>query len=167
MQRMHPFKKGTSRMNRKLPLILSIAALTLFRSTAPAADNGFDGISLGTERLMVQAANSFHTSEFEKKKPAKIVIAQGGTLLGVLEGYGLGRYSDVKRVGNTIVFHAGPRTGQLSLSPDGQTMTEKGHVLEKVEGFGHQAGALPGGSGGGGSGLSIITEVTGVFHRQK
>jgi hypothetical protein len=154
-------------MNTKLSLILCIAALALLRSTAPAADNRFDGVWVGTERVMVQAGNGFHTSEFEKKKPAKIVIAQGGTLLGVLEGYGPGRYSDVKRVGNTIVFHAGPRTGQLSLSADGQTMMEKGHVLEKVEGFGHQAGALPGGSGGGGSGLSIITEVTGVFDRQK
>jgi hypothetical protein len=114
---------------------------------------------------MVQAYNGFHASEFEKKRSAKIVIAQGGTLLGVLDGYGPGRYSDVKRVGNTIVFHAGPRTGQLSFSPDGQTMMEKGRVLAEMEGFGRE-GAIPG-SQSRGSGLSTITEVTGTFHRQK
>jgi len=152
-------------MNTKLPLILSNAALALLRSTAPAADNRFDGVWVGTERVTLQAYNGFHTSEFEKKKPAKIVIAQGGTLLGVLEGYGLGRYSDVKRIGNTIVFHAGPRTGQLSLSADGQTMMESGQVLEQVEGFGRE-GALPGNQHHG-LGLWTTTAVTGTFHRQK
>src|SRR5437588_6275409 len=104
-------------------ILMSLLMGVAYAIPAPAADNRFDGIWVGTETVMEQ---EFHgTLKGEKSPnniPAKIVIAQGGSLLGVLEGYGPGRYNDVKRVGNTIVFHAGNRTGQLSLSPDGQTL---------------------------------------------
>jgi hypothetical protein len=107
-------------MNTKLPLMVSMAVVALL-SSALAADNRLDGVWVGTETVMEQ---EFHgTLRGEKSPhntPAKIVIAQGGSLLGVLEGYGRGRYNDVKRVGNAIVFQEGNRTGQLSLSSDGQ-----------------------------------------------
>ena len=89
-------------MNAKFPLIVSIAAVAFLRSTALANDTRFDGVWVGTESVTMVEATIYGQpvdKPFEKKTPAKIVIAQGGTLLGVLEGYGPGRYSDVKRVG--------------------------------------------------------------------
>lgn len=160
-------------MNTKLPLSVSIAAVALL-SSALAADNRLDGIWVGTETVIEQ---EFHgTLRGEKSPhntPAKIVIAQGGTLLGVLEGYGRGRYNNVKRVGNTIVFQEGIRTGQLSLSSDGQTLVEKGSVPGSIIlGADSRQGALSGHQRNFQSHdipqLSKSTaEVTGVFHRQK
>ena len=105
--------------------------------------------------------------------PAKIVIAQGGTLLGVVEGYGTGRCNDVKCAGNTIVFQAGVRIGQLSLSPDGRMLVEKGRVPGfLITGYAQRQGALSGHQ------TTVqshdipqlnrsTTEVTGTFHRAK
>jgi hypothetical protein len=161
-------------MNAKLPLIVSVATVVLLRSTGLAADNRFDGTWVGTETVMGQEFHGFQRSEkYAHNTPAKIVIAQGGALLGVIEGYGPGRYNDVKRAGNTIVFHAGNRTGQLSLSPDGQTLVEKGRVPDFfILGYAGRQGALSGHQ-------RVIqsdeilpsrkstSEVTGTFHRQK
>ncbi len=161
-------------MNTKSIVILSIAAVALLRSTSLATDNRFDGTWVGTETVMGQEFHGFqHSEKFAHNTPAKIVIAQGGALLGVIEGYGPGRYNDVKRVGNTIVFQAGNRTGQLSLSPDGQTLVEKGRVPDFfIIGYAQRHGALSGHQ-------TVIqsdeilpsrkstSEVTGTFHRQK
>jgi hypothetical protein len=160
-------------MNTKLFFILSIAALVSFVSAAPATDSRFDGIWVGTETVVEQ---EFHGTARGDKSPhntsAKIVIAQGGTLLGVLEGYGPGRYNDVKRVGNTIVFHAGNRAGQLSLSPDGQTLVEKGRVPGYVIiGGSSREGALSGHRTNFQASHDLpglgTAEVSGTFHRQK
>lgn len=160
-------------MSVKPFFILSITAFASIVSAAPATDNRFDGIWVGTESVMEQ---EFHGTVRGEKSPhnlsAKIVIAQGGTLLGVLEGYGTGRYNDVKRVGNTIVFHAGNRTGQLSLSADGQTLIEKGRVPGYVIiGGSSREGALSGHRTNFQSSHDIpgvgTADVTGTFHRQK
>jgi hypothetical protein len=161
-------------MNTKLPLIVSIAAIALLHSIALGVDNRFDGVWVGTESVMAQDFHGFqHSEPFARKTSAKIVIAQGGTLLGVVEGYGTGRYNDVKRVGNTIVFQAGARTGQLSLSPDGQTLVERGRVPGSIiMGAGQREGALSGHQSNYQShdipALARSTaEVSGTFHRQK
>ncbi|PYK31972.1 MAG: hypothetical protein DME57_01765 [Verrucomicrobia bacterium] len=120
-------------MNTRLLLIVTLTLVAWLHSSALANDNRFDGVWVGTESVTRQDYHGFqHSDPYEHKTAAKIVIAQDGALLGVLEGYGPGRYTDVKRVGNTIVFHAGNRTGQLSLSPDGQTLVEKGVVPGSV-----------------------------------
>jgi len=161
-------------MNTKSIVILSIAAVTLHSWAAPAADNRFDGIWVGTETVMMQEFHgTLRGEKSPRNTPAKIVIAQGGTLLGVLEGYGPGRYNDVKRVGNTIVFHAGNRTGQLSLSSDGQTLVEKGSVPGAIIlGVGARQGALSGHERTFQShdipqSSKSAAAVTGTFHRQK
>jgi hypothetical protein len=164
-------------MNTKLTLIVSITSVALLCSTALAVDNPFDGVWVGTESVMWQdSRDGTHSESYEHKTPAKIVIAQGGTLLGVLEGYCTGRYNDVKRVGNTIVFHAGNRTGELSLSADGQTLLEKGRVPgELVFGVGARQGALSGHQRSIQSAWQVdipalaksTQKVTGTFHRQK
>ena len=161
-------------MNTKLLLIVSIAAVALPRSTVLAADTRFDGVWVGTETVMEQ---EFHGGLRGDKSPhttrAKIVIAQAGNLVGVLEGYGPGRYNDVKRVGDTIVFHAGNRTGQLTLSPDGKTLVEKGRVPGSIIiGADSRQGAL---SGHRTTFQEVdipplaksTAEVAGTFHREK
>ena len=141
---------------------------------AAQPDQRLDGLWVGTETVMGQEMHGMLKSEpIAQSRPAKIAIAQGGTLFGVLEGYGTGRYNDVKRVGNTIVFHAGQRTGQLSLSADGNTLTEKGNapVAAILSNYGSRQGAQSGEGPKpltfGGKPLMTIAPVTGVFHRQK
>ncbi len=161
-------------MNTKLPLIASIAAVALLRSTTLAAENRFDGIWVGTETVMMQEFHgTLRGEKSPRNTPAKIVIAQGGTVLGVLEGYGPGRYNDVKLVGNTIVFQAGIRTGQLSLSADGRTLMERGTVPGSILlGVGARHGALSGHETKSQE-LDIpqsaksAAAVTGTFHREK
>src|SRR6476659_1622670 len=113
-------------MNTKLLLVTAIAAVAFLRSAVLAADNRFDGIWVGTETVMGREfRGAQHSESYGRNTPAEIAIAQGGTLLAVVEGYGKGRYLDLRHAGNTITFHAGQRVGQLTLSSDGQTLSEK------------------------------------------
>lgn len=156
--------------------LLSISVLIMLSAgmnSMGATDLRFDGVWVGTETAMYEEVHGMLKSQpFTQSKPAKIVIAQGGTLLGVIEGYGPGRYNDVKRVGNTIVFRAGGRTGQLTLSADGNTLNEKGQVLDTIKtNVGARQGAL---SGSGGRNITIdgkpiesVAPMTGIFHRVK
>ncbi len=155
-------------------ILIALLVSAAYANPAAAADNRFDGIWVGTETVMGQEFHGFqHSEKFAHNTPAKIVIAQSGALLGVLEGYGPGRYNDVKRVGNTIVFHAGNRTGELSLSPDGQTLVEKGRVPDFfILGYAARQGALSGHQRVIQSdeilpSRKTTTEVTGTFHRGK
>ncbi|HEX4638269.1 MAG TPA: hypothetical protein VH170_02160 [Chthoniobacterales bacterium] len=101
-------------MNNAVSLAAAASVLCATIVSAVAADNRFDGIWVGTETVMGQEMHGTLKSDpIAQSRPAKIVIAQGGALLGVLEGYGTGRYSDVKRVGETIVFHAASGPGNL------------------------------------------------------
>ena len=119
----------------------------------------------------MQEFHGFQRSEpYARKTAAKIVIAQGGGLVGVVEGYGTGRYNDVKHNGNIIVFQAGSRVGQLTLSPDGQTLIEKGRVPGSILiGVTQREGALSGHERNIGPWdlPKSTAEVTGTFHRQK
>src|SRR5205823_2693878 len=134
------FNHSMMKNTRSLAVLLALCAANI---SAAVGDNRFDGTWVGTETAMYQDGldGMLKSAPYAQSRPAKIVIAQGGTLLGVLEGYGPGRYNDVRRVGNTIVFHAGKRTGQLTLSADGKTMTEKGQVLDTIKSVGGREGA--------------------------
>ena len=144
---------------------LLVASTCVFSATA--ADNRFDGIWVGTESVMGEESHGLLKSQpYAQTAPAKIVIAQGGTLLGVVEGRGLGRYDNVEHAGNTLVFRSSNRIGQLTLSADGQTLTEKGLApAMKTSNYGSREGALNGHSPTRAAGG--WTEVTGTFHRQK
>jgi hypothetical protein len=135
--------------------------------SAIAADNRFDGIWVGTESVMAEETHGLLKSEaYAQKQPARIAIAQGGTLVGVIEGRGVGRYNNVEHAGNALVFRSSNRVGQLTLSADGQTMTEKGVApAMKITNYGSREGALNGHSPVRAAGG--WTEVTGTFHRQK
>ena len=141
--------------------------------SAATAESGFDGIWVGTESAMYQEMNGMLKSEpYKQSRPAKIVIAQNGTLLGVLEGYGVGRYNHIRRAGNTIIFQEGKRIGQLTLSADGKTLTEKGQAVDTLQM--NVAGREGATSGHGsraitmdGKPIETVGPVTGTFHRAK
>ena len=111
-------------MKAKL-IVMSLLLGAAYAIPAAAADTRFDGIWVGTENVNGQEFRGGSRLPAAVKKPAKIAIAEGGTLLAVVDGYGPGRYMDIRRDGNTIVFRGGQRVGQLSLSPDGQTLLKK------------------------------------------
>ena len=150
-------------MKRKSVLISLFVGL-LYAIPAAAADNRFDGVWVGTESAIGQEFRGGSRLPSAVKKPAKIVIAQGGALLGVVEGYGPGRYTDIRRDGDTIVFRAGNRTGRVSLSPDGQTLMEKGvipgflmmNIYQREGALSGHTQTIP---------LKGTAEVTGTFHR--
>jgi hypothetical protein len=59
----------------------------------------------------------------------KIAVAQSGSLLAMVDGYGQGRYTSIHWSGDTLMFEiANKRKGELRLSPDGKTLIEKGYV---------------------------------------
>ena len=145
-------------------VLISLFVGLLYAIPAAAVDNRFDGIWVGTETVMGQEFRGGSRVPSAVKKPAKIAIAQGGTLLGVLEGYGPGRYMDIRRDGDTIVFRAGNRMGQVRLSPDGQTLMEKGvisgflmmNIYQREGALSGHTRTIP---------LKGTAEVTGTFHR--
>jgi hypothetical protein len=158
---------------RTTPSTTMLVILCATIVTAIAADTRFDGVWVGTETVTYEEMyGTIKAGSVARSTPAKIAIAQSGTLLGILEGWGTGRYNDVKRVGNTLVFHAGQRTGQLTLSADGNTLTEKGNTpVATLSHINSRQGAQ---SGGGptplyfdGKPLMGIAPMTGVFHRAK
>ena len=160
-------------MKSRLSIITALLAFCAANISAVAADNRFDGIWVGTETAMYQEMNGMlKSAPYKQSRASKIVIAQNGTLLGVLEGYGPGRYNDVRRAGNTIIFQAGKRIGQLTLSTDGKTLTEKGQVVDTLQM--NVAGREGATSGHGSRPLTIdgkpietVGPVTGTFHRGK
>ena len=146
--------------------ILLIAGLVCVSAAQP--DSRFDGVWVGTETVMrvdYSILGGAHSDPYPETRPSKIAIAQGGSLLGVLEGFGPGRYTDIHRSGNTLVFQAGARKSELSLSADGSTLTERGVVPNTVT---LNAGARQGATSGHPSTIQGpgATAVTGSFHRE-
>lgn len=114
---------------REMRAVIFFASLltSLICLEASAGEPNFDGIWVGKETVMMVEHHGPRQSEpYPANTPARIAIAHGGSMLAVVDGYGAGRYEEVRRAGNTLVFRAGSRIGQLSLSADGNTLTEKG-----------------------------------------
>jgi hypothetical protein len=102
------------------------------------------------------------------KSPAQIAIGDSGRLLGVIKGLSPGRYmvSLEKSGGNVLVFSPrrdGPFWTKLTLSADGNTLTETGQVMVTLE-SGARASAL---SGRGPFKALGVIPIYGTFHRQK
>ena len=67
-----------------MAVVLGLCAVNI---SAATAESGFDGIWVGTESAMYQEMNGMLKSEpYKQSRPARIVIAQNGTLLGVDTG---------------------------------------------------------------------------------
>ena len=134
--------KKTSKGKLFVALLIGAGLLPL---CASGSDQRLDGVWVGTEKLSLANRADCPKPDHEAL-PAKIAIAQGGTLLGVVDGFGQGRYTNLHWSGNTLVFELpNKRRGELHLSPDGMTLIEKGSVRRTVSVGGYFNG--PGGVG--------------------
>lgn len=147
---------------------------------AAYSDQRLDGVWVGTEKLSL-AARTDCPKPTHETLPAKIAVAQGGSLLAVVDGYGQGRYTNIHWSGDTLVFEIpNKRKGELRLSPDGKTLIEKGYVRRTISIGGYFSGAggvsIDRGRHGAFSGqappqmtgfTACVDEVTGTFHRGK
>ena len=165
-------------------LILPIVALALSVSAVRAGQQ-LDGIWIGTEKLTPSSQTNCPKQNSQQSMPAKIIVAQGGSLLAVANGYGPGRYVNLHWSGNTLVFEvANMRKGELRLSSDGKTLSEKGYLRRTID-FGMRTGgtgnvlmdnsgpvgAVNGLHGSQATHVAVPTpcvdELTGNFHREK
>jgi hypothetical protein len=154
-------------------LLLSVGLLS---TSAGQPDHRFDGVWVGKETVMMvegPAIGGAKSDPYPMAHSAKIAIAEGGTMLAVIDGFCTGRYTEIHRSsGSVLVIHGknnnnGRSWGsELSLSADGKTLTEKGSIPATAKGnagmredaFAPQAPVIY---------LGVNTKVTGTFHRQK
>jgi hypothetical protein len=172
----------TSIMKNPSGIILAItfgaSSLSLFGAQP---SQRLDGIWVGSERLSLAKRTDCPPPEHQTL-PAKIAVAQGGSLLAVVEGFAPGRYTNLHWSGDALVFELpNKRKGELRLSSDGKTLIEKGDVRRTVSVGGYFFGAggvgvdksRHGATSGPGSApqmtgfTACVDEVTGTFHREK
>jgi hypothetical protein len=144
---------------------------------AAAGDQRLDGIWVGTEKLSVISPRTDCPKPEHESLPAKIAVAQGGSLLAVVDGYGPGRYTNLHWSGDALVFEiSNKRKGELRLSPDGKTLIEKGYVRRTIAVALGVGGRSAGGREGALSGTpppkvtastACLDELAGTFHREK
>ncbi len=105
-----PLITNPLRAVRLAPLLL---ILLLRPAIAALPERRFDGVWVGTETI----ERPFKPRPVVvKKRPAKIIIVEGGTLLAIAEGHCPGRYANVNRSGETLNVSAGDCKLQLILS---------------------------------------------------
>src|SRR3989440_10839199 len=109
-------------------LIFSVFVLVLAASAARCGQQ-LDGIWVGTEKLTPSTLANCPKQNYQQLMPAKIAVAQNGSLLAVVDGYGPGRYTNLHCSGNTLVFEvANMRKGELRLSSNGKTLSERAYL---------------------------------------
>jgi len=147
---------------------LTFALSAALLSIANAGSNQrLDGIWVGNEKVSLATRTDCPPPNYEKTLPAKIAVAQGGSLLAVVDGYEPGRYSNLQWSGDTLVFEiANKRKGELHLSADGKTLIEKGSIRRTTT---VRSGQREGGFSGKAPQITGMTacldEITGTFHR--
>ncbi len=146
-------------------VLLTTSLLPVF---AAYSDQRLDGIWVGTEKLTLSTRADCPKPSHETL-PAKIAVAQGGSLLAVIDGYGQGRYTNIHWSGDTLIFEiANKRRGELRLSPDGKTLTEKGSVRRTATiTSGQRSGAHSGQPPQVTGFTACMDELSGTFHREK
>jgi hypothetical protein len=137
-------------------LIFSAFVLVL---AVPAARSGqqLDGVWVGTEKLTLSTRTDCPKPNYQQSMSAKIIVAQGGSLLAVANGYAPGRYVNLHWSGDTLIFEfSNRRKGELRLSSDGKTLIEKGNLRRTTA-----VGARMGGMG------QPLIDKSGPFIRRK
>jgi len=125
-------------------ILLSMIASACF-ARAGEVDRRFEGIWFGVETFQIPA-QLLQKGESPFQKPVVIAIGDGGKSIAVAQGFGFGRYQvSAKSNGNELIFEgignafrvgrSGFTRSTLTLSPDGNTLTEKGHAF--LPGFPH------------------------------
>ncbi len=137
-------------------LLLIISSLTCF-AYAGGVDPRFEGVWVGVETFQVPA-NFMQKGEAPFQKAVVIAIGDAGRLVGVVQGVGVARYQiwEQRTKGNTLAFRSfggpsldvGRHEGILTLSADGNVVTEKGSAL--VAGSSHP----------------VLCQITATLHRQ-
>jgi hypothetical protein len=147
--------------------IASLAAIGLLPALNTRGDDRMDGTWVGTEKVSLATRADCPKPNYPTTLPAKIVIA--GSLFGVVDGYGPGRYTNVQKSSSTLVFEIpNTRRGMLTLSADGNTLTEKGFIRRTTTvTSGQRGGALSGQPPQIAGKTACLDEITGIFHRQK
>src|SRR6266436_3653608 len=92
--------KKTSKTKLFLGILLSGGFMSLFGAQP---DSRLDGTWVGTEKLSLAKRTDCPKPDHETL-PAKIAIAQGGTLLAVVDGFAPGRYGNLHWSGDALVF---------------------------------------------------------------
>jgi hypothetical protein len=171
----------TVRMNKTSRRRLIFSAFVLVLGV-PAARSGqqLDGVWVGTEKLTLSSRTDCPKPNYQQSMSAKIIVAQGGSLLAVANGYTPGRYANLHWSGDTLVFEfPNRRKGELRLSADGKTLIEKGYVRRTttIQGnagvptarvvHGAEAGHLKQEPQQFTGFTSCLDELTGTFHREK
>jgi hypothetical protein len=135
-----------------------LTILPFWSSIAAPTERKFDGVWVGTETIL----RPFKPQpKVVRKRAAKIIIAEGGTILAVAEGHCQGRYADVHHVNDSLLFQAGDCKLQVSVSADGTTLSEKGVSTAAVD----EMSTVPRGPVQHREILPV--EITGTFHREK
>jgi hypothetical protein len=125
-------------MKRFPPFIVCFACIqvaSLLSLWAAQSDQRLDGIWVGTEAA---SAGSSRLGTNEQKfvpppRQIQIIIAQGGTMVGIISGICPGRYEHVQRAGDTLTFGAKDCVMKVTLSRDGKNLTEHGNCFRVTE----------------------------------
>jgi hypothetical protein len=119
------------------PLISLLLMVGSPLASAGEVDRRFEGVWVGVETFQV-FANFMQKGEAPVQKSVVIAVGDGGRVMAVAQGFGYGRYEITARSkGNTLEFQRsgsatmdiGRTSGTLVLSPDGNTMKEKGFAF--------------------------------------
>jgi len=141
-------------MRLRTNLLLACIILgAVFPILAGDVNHRFEGIWGGVETFQVDA--NIRQKGDTISKPCLIAIADGGKLVGIVQGLFPARYSvsDKESSGNKLVFFGGARASTLVLAADGNTLTERGTAY------------LPGIRGN--ANTVLQSTVTATLHRQE
>ena len=117
----------------KFLIVIGVCLLAVC-ATQAQPNTRFDGTWVGKENAIPPPKMSSGDEKFiPQPQKVKIIIAQGGTLLGVVGGSCPGRYDNVQRTGNTLSCGAKDCKLTLRLSQDGKTLSEEGSCMKVVQ----------------------------------
>ena len=145
----------------------AIAAAGVLPSLTAWADDRLDGSWAGAEKIVLATRTDCPKANYPTTLPARIIVA--GSLFAVVDGYGAGRYTNVQKSFGTLVFEVpNTRRGVLTISADGNTLTEKGFIRRTTTVTSNQRGGAFSGQPPQIAGkTACLDEITGVFHREK
>jgi len=141
-------------MKVTVPIITALLCFGVTAVIAGQVDPRFDGKWVGVETFTPEHSGS-PIAHPPVPGSTVIVISDSGKALGILQGLSPGRYEvSLGSHGNTLIFRslyplAGRANGFLTLSPDGETLTETG------------SGIMPM------SPVALNCKIKGSFHRQR
>jgi hypothetical protein len=158
-----PFlRRPPMKLRISISAALAGSAFMLSLAAQAQSDSRFDGVWVGMESgKAASVVNAEQQKNLPKPHETRIVIAQGGKLVGIIDGICPGRFQQVHRSGDSLVFAAGDCHLNVTLSRDGRTLMEHGncqwatmYTLQIPTGQTWPVAWVP-------------LEITGTFHRAR